>query len=242
MEPRAVSWIETELKLLLPDEAAWRRVRAALAPGRKVIQQNHFFDRADAALRAARIGVRLREEAGRATLTVKADRAAASAGAVTTRIELESEFPAERVEGALRDGLDLLPWIARWRGEQAVAGVDPELAAFFAGLETLVDGERLALRMAFVNEREALRLPLRDAEGPFEVELALDRTSFPGGRVDHEIEVELEVEKERAADFVARVERAVRAWLASLGGIEGRPAPSKLARLDAVLAVAGQNA
>ena len=56
------SWIETELKLLLPNRAAWQRIRAALGPGRVVVQVNHFFDRADGALAAARIAVRLRSE------------------------------------------------------------------------------------------------------------------------------------------------------------------------------------
>jgi hypothetical protein len=232
-----VGWIETELKLLLPGAEAWQTVRSALGGSGVVVQRNHFFDRPDAALRAARIGVRLREEAGRLMLTVKGERArpaptesaAAVAGAVASRIELECELPPEALERALREGLDLRPWLARWRAERSTPTLPPELAGFLAGLEaTLADG-RLVRQAGFVNERETLRLPLVDAEGAFEVELALDRTRFPDGRVDHELEVELV----GPSTFVDRVERAVRAWLAAHGGIEGRPAPSKLARLHA---------
>ncbi len=60
---RSISlWIESELKLLLPDAAAFERVRDALGDASVVSQKNHFFDRADGALRDARIGVRLRVE------------------------------------------------------------------------------------------------------------------------------------------------------------------------------------
>lgn len=237
-------WIETELKLLLPDAAAWDRVRAALGGGPIVVQHNHFFDRPDAALRAARIGVRLREEAGRLTLTVKGERAraeavagaSADAGAVAHRIELEGELPREALEVALREGLDLSPWLARWRAERSMPALPPELAGFLAGLEAALGDGRLVRQAGFVNEREALRLPLADEAGAFEVELALDRTLFPDGRVDHELEVELV----GPSAFVDRVERAVRTWLAAELGIEGRPAPSKLARLHAVPVGSGE--
>ena len=45
-------WIETELKLGLPHENAWRWVRSRLGPGPVVEQQNHFFDAPAANLRA----------------------------------------------------------------------------------------------------------------------------------------------------------------------------------------------
>ena len=36
---------ETEIKLGLPDEAAWRWVRERISPVRVVHQTNHYFDR-----------------------------------------------------------------------------------------------------------------------------------------------------------------------------------------------------
>src|SRR5690606_8409804 len=56
--------IERELKLLLPDEAAWEALRATLGPPRRVIRQvNTYFDTRDRRLtRTRRLMVRVREE------------------------------------------------------------------------------------------------------------------------------------------------------------------------------------
>ncbi len=232
-------WIETELKLLLPDEAAWQRVRTALAGGPVVLQVNHFFDRPDRVLRQARIGVRLRDEDGRKTLTVKGERSAPSQGALAQRIELETGITLVDADTALTQGLDLSPWLGQWRAELADGSATAELVDFLDTLETACLGRLLPCYAEFSNRRESLRLELRDTDGRFEVDLALDRTTLPGGRIDYEIEIEFV--SDRAAgdvgDGVApyalprRVEAAVRQWLSALGGIETSPAASKLARL-----------
>ncbi len=232
-------WIETELKLLLPDEAAWQRVRTALAGGPVMFQVNHFFDRPDRVLRQARIGVRLRAEEGRHTLTVKGERSAPSEGALAQRIELETGITLADAETALTRGLDLSPWLSHWRAELGADSASAELVGFLDTLEAACHGRRLQRYAEFSNRRESLCLALRDADGRFEVDLALDQTTLPGGHVDYEIEIEFASDRSAgdvggsAAPYAppSRVEAAVRRWLAALGGIETTPATSKLARL-----------
>lgn len=232
-------WIETELKLLLPDEAAWQRVRTALGEGTVVFQVNHFFDHPDGRLRAARIGVRLRAEDGSYRLAVKGERSRTSEGAVAQRIELESGIAPAEAEAALALGLDLVPWIARWRVGPARDPSSTELTGFLDTLEAACRDRRLERYAGFGNRRESLRLALCDGDGPFEVELALDRTTLPGGRIDHEIEIEFASDDASGREpQPGRVEAAVRRWLRELGVIAAIAAPSKLARLHQQLAAA----
>jgi len=233
------SWIETELKWLLPDALAFERVRQALGPGRVALQVNHFFDRADGAFAAARISVRLRSEGDLHRLTLKGDERAASGGALSQRIELEADLTPAEFEAALARGLDLEAWIARLAPGSGKADTDaeraraPELVLFLARLAALAApgaGGPLRRHAGFTNRRESIATVLHDAAGPLAIELALDRTELPGGRIDHEIEVELgpgtpsEITPER-------VERALVARLRTLGVGPLRPATSKLARL-----------
>lgn len=243
-------WIETELKLLLPDEAAWERVRAALGPGRVVRQVNHFFDRADGALRAARIGVRLRAEDEDRFLTLKGDalpsgpdRASGDGRsgrgpdeALSRRIELETGLPEETFDAAIRDGLDLGPWLARFRGEAGAEPLPPALAGFLALLESTCRGRRLQRYAGFCNLRLIEGLALHDEQGLIPVEVALDRTELPGDRIDHEIEVELAGNPGDPDELAARTERALHRWLSDRGVGTVVPAPSKLARLHEALA------
>lgn len=232
MPPR---WIESEIKLLLPDEAAYARVRTALAPGRAVLQRNHFFDRADGALRAARIGVRLRAEGDDRLLTLKGGELAGSSDALVRRIELETDLPQDAFEAALHAGLDLRPWLARFRDG---AGDEPLAAAlerFLAGLESLCNETRLVRYGSFDNLRTIERLALHDEQGLIEIELALDRTELPGPRIDHEIEVELPGHPGEPEELAERTARALERWLADRGIGPVVPAPSKLARFHAAL-------
>ncbi|MFO0689908.1 MAG: CYTH domain-containing protein [Myxococcota bacterium] len=230
-------WIETELKLLLPDEASYRRVLAALGPGRSVLQQNHFFDRTDGALRAARIGVRLRAEDAERLLTLKGDALAGpGAPALSRRIELETNLPSATFEDALRDGLDLRPWLARFRGESGAEPLPPALARFLATVEACCGDERLRCYGEFRNFRTIDSLALHDELGMIPVELAVDRTELPGNRIDHEIEVELAGNPGDPDELAERTARALLRWLADRGVDPVLPAPSKLARFHDALA------
>jgi len=240
------NWIETELKLLLPDAVAHRRVLSALGPGRSLVQQNHFFDRADGAFRAARIGVRLRAENDERLLTLKGD-ALESGGdpALSRRIELETDMPTETFEAALRDGLDLGPWLALFRGEAGKpSGVErerppPAVARFLDRLESIGRDERLRCYGRFRNLRLLEGLVLHDEQGMIEVEIAVDRTELPGDRIDYEVEVELPGNPGDSDELVERTARALYRWLADRGVGAVVPAPSKLARFQDALARQG---
>lgn len=232
-------WIESELKLLLPGEAAARRIREALGPGPVVLQANHFFDRPDGALADARIAVRLRAEDERCLLTLKGDELESPGSALSRRIELEIDVTRAEFEAGRDGDLELLAWLDRFDSRADVEGRPPALARFLASLRALCRGVRLVRQGSFTNRRERLRAELRDADGRFEVLLDLDETRFPGDRTaDYEIEVELDREDDLAADSPplrspVQVERALREWLRALAGIEVSPASSKLSRLHA---------
>jgi len=222
---------ELEIKLALPDEAAWRAVRSLLAATGVVHQANHFFDTRDRALEQARIGVRLRKTDAATRLTVKSEpttepaREAATDAMLTRRIELEASIAPPDFDRAIRAGLDLTPWLDVWRA--GPSGRNPDVAAL---VEFLAGVGRLETFGAFTNERTTGGLDLADAEAPIEVEL--DCTTFPGERVEYELEIELDADTKPRE--VERIRIAVLDRLAALG-IRPAAAPSKLARFRAAL-------
>ena len=235
--PQMTSWREIELKLALPDEDAWHWVRERLAEPRVKLQNNHFIDSPGAPLRDARIGVRLRREGERRLVTVKSDGQIETEGALSRRIELESAVPLAAFDEALEDGLLLGPWIDNWRAELTPsADGSPELEAFLTRLERLTS-EPLQRFGSFDNERTTGTLRLDLADGPQRIEVELDRTHFPGGRTDFELEVEFPTKGPTATGREAlpeEVQRALIDWLAE-GGIHPFEAASKLARFQAIL-------
>lgn len=224
---------ESELKLGLPDELAWEWVRAQLGPGPVVRQDNHFFDREDRALGDRRIGVRLRSEGDRRTLTVKADRISGLADPITHRLELEEPIDPEEFERSLTSGLALGPAIDRWRTRPARDPAErDDLAELLDGLDSLARNNRLQRFGGFSNRRERLCLVARDAQGSLEIEIELDRTEYPGGHLGFEIEVEADAGQEAS---LPRAHAALVQWLDRAGGIQTTTVDSKLARLNAIL-------
>ncbi len=224
---------ESELKLGLPDEAAWQWVRAQLGPGPVIRQDNHFFDREDRALGDRRIGVRLRSEGDRRILTVKADRLASPDDPITHRLELEDPIDQEAFERSLESGLELGPWIDRWRARPTRDPTErDDVAALLDTLDELARDVRLERYSGFSNRRERLSFVARDEEGSFEIDIELDRTEYPGGHLGFEIEVEAAAGKETS---LPRAHRALAQWLERAGGIRTTAVDSKLARLNAIL-------
>ena len=173
--------VETEFKFLFDDDAALDRVRAELQErGAKsqgaVLQRNHFFDSPAFDLRRVRMAIRLREEAGRFVVAFKGEAKEADA-ALTRRPEAEFDVTSEQAAACLEGAgspLDL--------ARDALAGT-PLLAQ---AIETLGTA-KLVHAGSFDN--------LRDRIGPIEfagehLTFELDRTTYPGGRVDCELEVE----------------------------------------------------
>src|SRR5690606_13275820 len=90
-------------------------------------------------------------------------------------------------------------------------------------------GRTMHIIGTFVNERIRLPTTLEVAGTPVEVVLELDRVSFPGGVVHHEVEMEVPggVNPEAAATaFHALFDKA---------GVSGRVSPGKARRLFAAL-------
>ena len=225
------AWRETELKIGLPDESAWRWVESRLSVAAVASQHNFFFDTRERTLRGARIGLRLRQEGGTVRLTAKGPAAQSTDAAITRRIELERDSSDAELAAALSEGLDLSATVASWR---ANLPSDPRESAAVAQFLDALDaaGPRFDATGDFENERRTGRLDLIDAQGPCPITLELDRTRYPGGREDFEIEVEAAAGKE--ADL-SRIRDALLAWLEGECGIRTFAAESKLARLEAIL-------
>lgn len=217
--------IEREFKLRLPGEEALAALLARLlelggvaaAPVRQV---NHFFDSASHDLRRARLALRLREEAAAFVVTLKGPELGAP-GVLSSRAEEELAIDAATARAILESRLDPLAALAEGpRGETPLVRKARGLVAG-APLERLGGFENERLRVG------PLRLPGAGSSGPLVFEL--DRTRFPGGRVERELEVEVPFEA-----ATEEVERALRDLLDRLG-IGFRPAPSKAARLFRIL-------
>jgi inorganic triphosphatase YgiF len=212
---------ELEFKLLVGGPAELEAVaRAAEARGARRgpthLQRNHFLDTQAGGLRARGALVRLREEAGRWTLTAKGP--GESRAELHRRLELEADVGAAAAAGVLsgeRDALDEL---------ECALGGDP----FLAELRGARGGARLVLLGTLENERTRVG-PLRvegramGRAGEGEVWLELDRARFPGGEPQCEVELEVPPGLEVEA-------RALLDELFADAGVRGAPAPSKAER------------
>jgi uncharacterized protein YjbK len=189
---------EVELKFFLPDERAAEALEAEAA-GRRVscvMQVNHLFDTPDRRLRGNGLTLRLREEEGAWTVTLKGP--ARRLGAARDRTELEASVTPQRAarilagEATPLDDLDSGHALAREAGERA--------------------GGRVARLGSFRNRRITVAADLA-GYGPALLEI--DRTELPGGRIDHE--VELEVPADAGEVGAASAEAALRDLLEATG-------------------------
>jgi uncharacterized protein YjbK len=172
---------EPELKFLLPNEAALRAI--AKAAGKKrprfARQENHFFDTRQRSLRKAKFSLRLRHEGKKWLLTLKG-RPARAKGArfFSEPPQVERAVTASEARAILRGAKSAL---------EALAGTNSVERSLLALAHRACRGAALEHAGSFANERA--RLPVRLAGASLLLEL--DRTHFPGGRVDFELEVEL---------------------------------------------------
>jgi uncharacterized protein YjbK len=208
---------EVELKFAVDGATAFDALARTAGTTRRAAtrQVNHFFDTADARLNAGRHTIRLREEEGSFMLTAKGPEAEGPKGPLTARSEEEvlvERDEANAILAGTRSPLDAL--------EQRLGGRGAELVA---ALRKVVGGSKLAEVGSFENERS--RLPVRLAIGTEtrELEFEMDRTTFPGNRVDYEVEVEL-----KGVD-VDVATAAVKAFFAK-AQVAWRDAPSKAKR------------
>ena len=219
---------EVEFKLRLSGEADLTALadhldglHDALA-AKAALQVNHFFDTSDWALRGHGCTLRLREEEGRFVVTAKGPGERAADGALTVRPEEEVQVDASRARQILSGRLSPLEALRARHG-----GEDTTLSARVAAT---VGDRALAHVGTFRNERRRTPpLVLDGPDGPLELSLEIDRTEFPLGRVDHELEVEVPAQLAPAAEAALRS-------LFGRASLPWRSAPSKAARFFGTLA------
>lgn len=209
---------EIELKRLLVGEGAGEKLVAALSGrvARDRVQVNHLFDTANYALRRARYALRLRTEGRKAFLTAKGP--TRSVGRSTgSKVEAEAAISMPLAKRVLTGRVDPLAALrARLR--------NPAYARLWRAFERAV-GDRAPRHVGhFENRRRTVRARLPSG---LRIAVEIDRTYFPGGRVDHEVEIELPSEA-----AVAEAERWLRARLRQ-AGVAARKSTPKVARFYA---------
>lgn len=218
---------ELEIKIALPDESTYERLAGRLAPPRAAVdQQNIFLDTPDRHLGARGWALRIRRED--------------DADHLGARLLITAKGPSRNLAGAVdRPEIEAEAPIALWDAVQA-----PEIpCASLASLplehlqNTLGLTGNLVPILAFANRRTTFELPLGGRRRP----LSLDRTSYPTGEVDFEIEVELEVPANAPPALAALDVKAVEADLRRLLGEAGiEPLPPRPGKFARGLAYAGR--
>ncbi|MGQ9590013.1 MAG: NYN domain-containing protein [Planctomycetota bacterium] len=206
---RSTPEVEREVKFAIPSREDFLRLRDSPewgAPGRTVRQFNYYFDTGDRLLGQNRILLRIREDAGpsgrRCTVTWKCGRE--TAPGVFESEEIEEEIPAAALDAARRDPGKL------WE-------ISPRVAA---ALSERIGRRPLGLAGSLENERTR-----REVGGWI---LELDRTSFPDGSENYE----LEIETDRPLEAKAWAEREVE-------GKGIRLAPERRTKYERLLARVG---
>jgi len=219
--------MEIEFKIVLPDEASFKQVLRALeergsGPGSTRAQVNHFFDTEGLALRHGKFALRLREEDSRFRITAKGGAKSRAGDALVTRPEVESEVPADVAREVLRGTTSALDALVAARG-----GDRPEL---LTRMQEAIAERGLVHLGSFQNERTKPGRVTIDAGGtPIELQFELDRTTFPGERIERELELEID-----DPAHAPHVERWLRTILEELG-LPWKTAPSKAQRFFAAL-------
>ena len=206
---------EVEFKFRVDGPAAFEALArtARSAPSAASVQTNHFFDTPDRALGFRRHTLRLREEGGRFVLTAKGP--GERAGVLTARAEEEVEVPKPEAESLIVGGRSPLAALE--------ARADPRARDLLATMRTIVGRSPLRHAGVFQNERARLDVALGVEGRTLPVTFELDRTTFPGDQVHHEVEVEI------AGADPAAVERALHEFFAK-AHVTWREGPSKARR------------
>jgi len=204
---------EVEVKRLLLSQGAADLLVSALGPVTADKQQvNHVLDTEGGSLRKLRYSLRLRFEDGAPILTAKGPGKRLGAD-TSTRDEAEARIEhelASAVLSGLRDPVELL--------REQVG--DESFGPLWQGLAEARGGLPLREVGSFENRRRVVPVHLPSG---LELNVEVDRTRFPDGHVDEEVEIELP-----NGEFVSEVE----SWLAQRAldaGIVTGPSSPKLA-------------
>jgi len=203
---------ESEIKLGIPDAAGMERLIACAGGlcAARFLQRNDFFDTPSRDLARIGVGCRIRHQreleredrppSSTYELTIKGPPLKRERSTHTERVELNvpiDEATARDVLGGRRSVWSALP---------ERSGLDSEHRELLEEADAAIGSDgAVALRClgGFENERRVVHTELEGADGAVAMRLELDRTSFPGDRIDFELEVELgmddEVERHREA-------------------------------------------
>jgi uncharacterized protein YjbK len=214
---------EIELKFVVDGTEAFEALAkaAGTTPGRPIEQMNHFFDTADRRLNARKFTIRLRGEADKFILGAKSPESKAAEGAQTIKTEEEVEIDAGTAAKILRGETSPLETL-----EKRKKGEAKEL---FAALRRSIGTAKLGHVGSFRNERTPLPVKLAVGARKVTLRFEMDRTSFPNGKVDYEVEVELKGDDRRLAAG------AVKAFFQK-AGVSWREGPSKAKRFFSAVA------
>lgn len=218
---------EIEFKFRVEDENALAAFARSLGLDPEDLvarrQVNTFFDSADGRLREQGLALRLRIQNQQVTLTIKGKGVSRSEdGALVERFEAERAITRQEADAILAGSLPPLRCLQRSRDAEVESGV--------ASIQSALGGKDLVFLGSFETERTTLPAVELEVGGrPERIVFELDRTTFPGGRIDCEIEAEIRPE----SDFKELSTRLRE--LFARAGIEWSPAPSKLARLVRIL-------
>ena len=166
--------IERELKLTLTEAEAALLAAAFGPPLHTFRQRNHYLDTPEGALRRRGYGLRLREEDGDLRLTLKGP--TRGTGGMTERLELEAAISRDEARDLLAGGRCLA---------ELPLPIPDELR------DPSTSGHLRELGM-IENQRRVIRLPLPGVppRQPIEVDAELDRTRYPDGSIENELEIE----------------------------------------------------
>ncbi len=212
---------EVELKLRVRDLAALMRicVAAKSAPAHTARQRNQYLDTEGKALDGQRFVFRLREETtsleSHVFLTAKGPAKKSADGTLSVVPEEEIEVSQDVAVGIRAGAVDAFDVLAN-----SPSATDARRALVQA-MKASAGGAAVGVVGEFVNERT--RVDVEFPEG-FKGVLELDRTTFPGDQVQHEVEFEIpagvDVDRAKAA-FEALFVRA---------DVKGAAAPGKASR------------
>jgi uncharacterized protein YjbK len=220
---------EIEFKFAVDDDQAFHRlVRHLQLPDtvldQGVTQTNHFFDSPQLCLRNKHSVIRLREQGEKRILTVKGEKTTRSSNhaVLTDRIEQEAEVSIDAATALLQQRTTPQAVIAQYFADRA--------SDILQAIDSACHGQTLVHIGQFENVRIHLPETGLDIGGASEmVEFELDTSTYPDGRIDRELEIE--ISEHANADAI---ETALTGLLAQ-AGIEWHSAPSKAVRFFGAL-------
>lgn len=195
---------EIELKLNLVSEENYQRLLSHFEKHIEMSQTNIFYDTADRLLLKNKWALRLRSENNKGFITAKG--VSSKSGAASIRDEIEIEIGSEKVNNIIESPNKIFDYVS----------------SDFDFIKDFIQDAPLVKLVEFNNIRQ--RIEYAGASGESYL-LEIDRTKFQNGRIDYELEVELE-----DAGKISDAEKAIKRLLESLSIEYQVESKSKFAR------------